>query len=109
MHETPDEMYFGRGDQVPADLVSSRARAREARMKSNRELSCEACRPPVPRDARYFGFLCTFQRVANARRKVSYVQIRSWEPNFVLDGNVGLHGFGIDSLVCTVVSPCPPL
>ena len=48
--QTPDEMYFGRGDQVPADLASSRACAREARMTYNRNLSCEACRPPV-RDA----------------------------------------------------------
>ena len=48
--QTPDEMYFGRGDQVPADLASSRARARAARMTYNRNLSCEACRPPV-RDA----------------------------------------------------------
>jgi hypothetical protein len=48
--QAPDEMYFGRGDQVPADLASSRARAREARMTYNRNLSCEACRPPV-RDA----------------------------------------------------------
>jgi putative transposase len=45
--ETPDEMYFGRGDQVPAELAAGRVRAREARMKSNRELSCEACRPSV--------------------------------------------------------------
>jgi len=45
--QTPDEMYFGRGDQVPVDLAVGRARAREARMKSNRALSCEACRPPV--------------------------------------------------------------
>jgi hypothetical protein len=45
--QTPDEMYFGRGDQVPVDLAVGRARAREARMKSNRELSCEACRPAI--------------------------------------------------------------
>jgi hypothetical protein len=45
--QTPDEMYFGRGDQVPVDLAVGRARAREARMQSNRELSCEACLLPV--------------------------------------------------------------
>jgi transposase InsO family protein len=45
--QTPDEMYFGRGDQVPVDLATGRARAREARMKSNRELSCEACRSAI--------------------------------------------------------------
>jgi transposase InsO family protein len=42
--QTPDEMYFGLGDQVPVDLAAGRVRAREARMKSNRDLSCEACR-----------------------------------------------------------------
>jgi hypothetical protein len=45
--QTPDEMYFGRGDQVPVDLAAARAHARSARMKSNRELSCEACRPAI--------------------------------------------------------------
>jgi transposase InsO family protein len=45
--QTPDEMYFGRGDQVPVDLAAGRVRAREARMKSNRDLSCEACRPAI--------------------------------------------------------------
>jgi transposase InsO family protein len=45
--QTPDEMYFGRGDQVPIDLAAGRASAREARMKSNRELSCETCRPAI--------------------------------------------------------------
>jgi hypothetical protein len=45
--QTPDEMYFRRGDQVPADLACHRTRAREARMKYNRTLSCEACRRPV--------------------------------------------------------------
>jgi hypothetical protein len=45
--QTPDEMYFGRGDQVPVDLAVGRARAREARLKFNRELSCEACRSAI--------------------------------------------------------------
>jgi putative transposase len=44
--QTPDEMYFGRGDHVPRELAAGRARARAARLKSNRELPCEACRPP---------------------------------------------------------------
>ena len=45
--QTPDEMYFGRGDQVPVDLAAGRTHAREARMQFNRELSCEACRPAI--------------------------------------------------------------
>jgi putative transposase len=44
--QTPDEMYFGRGDHVPGELAAGRARARAARLKSNRGLPCEACRPP---------------------------------------------------------------
>ena len=50
--QTPDEMFFGTGDQVPADLAISPARAREARMTTNRKVSYEACcrRPPL-RDA----------------------------------------------------------
>jgi hypothetical protein len=47
--QTPDEMYFGfgLGDQVHVDLAAGRARAREARMKFNRDLSCDACRPAI--------------------------------------------------------------
>jgi putative transposase len=42
--QTPDEMYFGRGEQVPANLAVARARAREARLKANRNLSCQSCK-----------------------------------------------------------------
>ena len=45
--QKPDEMYFGRGDHVPGELAAGRARARAARVKSNRELSCGAYRPAV--------------------------------------------------------------
>jgi transposase InsO family protein len=42
--QTPDEMYFGRGEQVPANLAVARAHAREARLKANRNLSCQSCK-----------------------------------------------------------------
>ena len=42
--QTPDEIYFGRGEQVPADLAAAHARARDARLKTNRELSCQTCK-----------------------------------------------------------------
>jgi hypothetical protein len=45
--QTPDEMYFGCGDHVPGELAAGHARARAARLESNRQLSCGACRPPV--------------------------------------------------------------
>jgi putative transposase len=54
--QTPDEMYFGRGEQVPADLAAAHARARDARLNTNRELSCQTCKatlalPPVIPDS----------------------------------------------------------
>jgi len=42
--QTPDEMYFGCGEQVPADLATARARTTAARMMTNRESSCETCK-----------------------------------------------------------------
>ncbi len=41
--QTPDEMYFGTGGTVPADLASARKTAREERMKANRAAACVAC------------------------------------------------------------------
>jgi hypothetical protein len=41
--QTPDEMYFGTGDAVPADLRTGAAAARRARVEANRATSCEAC------------------------------------------------------------------
>ena len=41
--QTPDEMYFGTGDAVPADLTSRAVAARRARVEANRSASCETC------------------------------------------------------------------
>ena len=41
--QTPDEMYFGTGDAVPAELTSRAAAARRARAETNRSASCETC------------------------------------------------------------------
>ena len=41
--QTPDEIYFGRGDHVPEQLAEARRLARQARLETNRDLSCEAC------------------------------------------------------------------
>jgi transposase InsO family protein len=41
--QTPDEMYFGTGDAVPADLTSGAAAARRARAEANRSAACETC------------------------------------------------------------------
>jgi putative transposase len=44
--QTPDEMYFGTGDTVPADLTSRAAAARRARAEANRSAACRT-RPSV--------------------------------------------------------------
>ena len=41
--QTPDEMYFGTGDAIPADLVSRATAARRARVEANRSASCATC------------------------------------------------------------------
>jgi putative transposase len=41
--QTPDEMYFGTGDAMPADLTSRAAAARRARVEANRSASCATC------------------------------------------------------------------
>jgi hypothetical protein len=41
--QTPDEMYFGTGAAVPADLRSGTAAARRSRLDANRSASCEIC------------------------------------------------------------------
>jgi putative transposase len=56
--QTPDEMYFGTGDAVPADLTSRAAAARRARVAANRSASCEKC-PFRLRDQRVLTVLPT--------------------------------------------------
>jgi putative transposase len=41
--QTPDEMYYGTGDTVPADLMSRAAAARRARVEANRSAACGSC------------------------------------------------------------------
>ena len=41
--QTPDEMYFGTGDGVPADLRSAAAAARQTRAEANRCAACATC------------------------------------------------------------------
>jgi hypothetical protein len=43
--QTPDEMYFGTGGAIPAELATAREIAREARMKANRSSGCGVCVP----------------------------------------------------------------
>ena len=40
---TPDEVYFGRGQDAPVQLAVDRQAAREARVATNRAMTCETC------------------------------------------------------------------
>jgi putative transposase len=41
--QTPDEMFFGAGDEVTQNLFAARKTAREERMKENRAAGCGVC------------------------------------------------------------------
>jgi len=41
--QTPDEMYFGTGEGIPAELATRADAARRARLQANRSVSCDAC------------------------------------------------------------------
>ncbi len=43
--QTPDEMYFGTGNDIPIQLEAARKSARQSRMEVNRKTSCETCEP----------------------------------------------------------------
>ena len=42
--QTPDEMYFGRGDSVVVKLAAARIRAREERIQVNQAAACGVCK-----------------------------------------------------------------
>jgi hypothetical protein len=41
--QTPDEMFFGTGDEVTQNLSAARRSAREERMRANRTARCGVC------------------------------------------------------------------
>ena len=41
--QTPDEMYYGTGCDVPEKLATARADARRSRLQANRSQICESC------------------------------------------------------------------
>ena len=43
--QTPDEMYYGRGKDVLAELEEAKSQARTVRLTANRILSCSTCWP----------------------------------------------------------------
>ncbi len=43
--QTPDEMYYSRGQDIPEKLEAAKVRARAARLMANRATSCSACLP----------------------------------------------------------------
>jgi len=40
---TPDEVYYGKGDEIPDRLAEARAEARERRMEASRARQCAVC------------------------------------------------------------------
>ncbi len=45
--QTPDEMYFGTGSDIPKQLGASRIAARHSRMEANRAQTCRTCEAMV--------------------------------------------------------------
>ncbi len=45
--QTPDEMYFGTGSDIPKQLEASRISARQSRMEANRAQNCRTCEDMV--------------------------------------------------------------
>ena len=43
--QTPDEMYYGRGKDVPDKVEAAKTQARASRLMANRATSCSACWP----------------------------------------------------------------
>ena len=41
--QTPDEMYFGTGEHIPAELEIAKKEARRIRLETNRQATCEMC------------------------------------------------------------------
>ena len=41
--QTPDEMYFGTGNRIPAELEADKKAAQESRKEVNRATSCPTC------------------------------------------------------------------
>ena len=41
--QTPDEMYFGTAEHIPAELGAEKRAARQARLEANRQATCATC------------------------------------------------------------------
>lgn len=48
--QTPDEMYFGTGGNVPRQFAAARIAARQARLAANQAIRCPSCRESAPSD-----------------------------------------------------------
>ena len=46
--QTPDEIYFGTGDHVPAELKAAHRAAQQRRLTENRAARCRLCGPLGP-------------------------------------------------------------
>ena len=41
--QTPDEIYFGNGEDIPGELEAAKTAAMQARLEANRATSCIGC------------------------------------------------------------------
>lgn len=41
--QTPDEIYFGTGNEIPEQLAKQHIEARQRRLVTNRQLTCSLC------------------------------------------------------------------
>lgn len=44
--QTPDEMYYGTGADIPRQLTAAKASARQTRLAANRAIRCQSCAVP---------------------------------------------------------------
>ena len=51
--QTPDEVYFGRGDHIPGELAARRRDARGQRVARNRAVACAACLRAAPAPSKH--------------------------------------------------------
>jgi putative transposase len=51
--QTPDEVYFGRGDHIPGELAARRREGRRQRVARNRAVACAACLRAAPAPSKH--------------------------------------------------------
>lgn len=45
--QTPDEIYYGRGQDIPGQIKAGKMQAQGARLEANRTVTCQMCEPSM--------------------------------------------------------------